>query len=251
MNTVVNSYDSFDPHAYLNAYYSEIGTEADGLLRFLVNVFADLEDGLSVLEFGGGPTIIGMIAAARRAAEIHYCDYLAANRDVVLDWLSGNEDAFDWAPFIQRTLQYEGASPLSDAAVSDRARQIRNAVTRVLACDVFQTPPVETDQLYDVVTAHYCLDAVTDSKEAWYENILKMKALLKPGATLVMSSLQEARFSNFGGKKFPNVFLQENDVRAYLERAGFLPDHIQVTSAPADHAQREYSGVIFAAAVEL
>ncbi|NDJ52392.1 MAG: hypothetical protein GYB68_04795, partial [Chloroflexi bacterium] len=238
MNSVVNPYDSFDPHAYLNMYYSEIGTEGDGLLRFLVDVFVDLNDGITVLEFGGGPTIIGMIAAARRASEIHYADYLPANRDVVQDWLSGNEDAFDWNPFIQRTLQYEDKSPLSDAAVSARAQQIRNAVTRVLACDIFQTPPVHTDQLYDVVTAHYCLDAVTESKEAWYENILKMKRLLKLGGTLVISSLQEARFSNLGGNKFLNVFLQENDVSAYLERAGFLPEHIRVKSAPADHAQR-------------
>lgn len=241
------TYDLFDPQAYLNAYYGEIGTEADGLLRFLVDVFAGLDNELTVLEFGGGPTIIGLIAAAQRANEIHYCDYLLTNRAVIEEWLAGSADAFDWSPFIAQTLQYEAAN----TTVAERAEQIRRVLTRVMPCDIFKSPPVATDTVYDVVMAHYCLDAVTDSRAEWINNIRKLKTLLKPGGTFVMSSLREAHFSDFGGSRFPNVYLMEEDVREALLAAGFRSDSVHIESAPADHAQREYSGVIFASAVEL
>ncbi|MCI0709199.1 MAG: NNMT/PNMT/TEMT family class I SAM-dependent methyltransferase [Chloroflexi bacterium] len=244
------TYNAFDPLAYLNAYYSEIGTEADGLMTFLVEVFAGLEHGVSVLEFGGGPTIIGMIAAAPRASEIHFCDYVDANRAVVQKWLDGQDEDFDWTPFIKRTLQLEGVSEPGGTDIAERSQQLRNVVTRVVPCDLYQSPPVETDQLYDVVTAHYCLDAVTNDKNEWHGHIQAMKALLKPGGTFIMSSLHEAQFSDFGGTRFPNVYLQQEDVSEALLQAGFIPSSIIVSAAPADHAQREYSGVIFASAVQ-
>ena len=244
------TYNAFDPLAYLNAYYSEIGSEADGLMTFLVEVFTGLENGVSVLEFGGGPTIIGMIAAARCAGEIHFCDYVDANRAVVQKWLDGQDEDFDWTSFIKRTLQLEGVAEPTETDVMARSQQLRNVVTRVMPCDLYQSPPVQTDQLYDVVTAHYCLDAVTNDKAEWHGHILAMKTLLKPGGTFIMSSLREAQFSDFGGTRFPNVYLQQEDVSQALLQAGFIPTSITVSTAPADHAQREYSGVIFASAVQ-
>ena len=242
------TYNAFDPLAYLHAYYSGIGTEADGLMQFAVDAFATLPKEITLLEFGGGPTIIGMIAAARVANEIHFCDYVPANRNVVQKWLDGDDEDFDWTPFIARTLQHEDIPAPTETDIATRVDKLRHLVTQVVPCDLYQTPPVQTDQSYDVVTAHYCLDAVTNDKKEWHSHITKMRSLLKPGGTFIMSSLREAKFSDFGGTRFPNVHLQEPDVHEALLNTGFNAASINVISAPADHDQREYSGVIFSSA---
>jgi hypothetical protein len=60
--------------------------------------------------------------------------------------------------------------------------------------------------------------------------------------------LLDATYSDFGHTRYPNVRLQETDVREALEATGFEPASIRLVSAPADHAGREYRGVVFAAA---
>lgn len=237
-------YEAFSPRDYLHAYYGELQSEADGLLSFLVDRLAPLPDKLEILEFGGGPTLIGVIPAARRAASIHFCDYVEANRTEVSNWLSRKGDTFDWSPFIARCLELEG----STENVAERAARMRHVVYSVTACDIFSTPPVSAEGLFDVVISNYCLDAVTDSKPVWHDHIRNLKGLLKPGGLFVFSSLLRARFSDFGETRYPNVYLEEQDVREALAATGFDPATIVVETAPADHDSREYEGVIFGAA---
>jgi len=244
-------YQAFDPHTYLESYYKVLGSEADGLLRFLTESFASLPDNLRVLEFGGGPTIISMIPAARSANSIDFCDYVDANRDVVQRWIDGDEQDFDWNPYIVQTLKYEGIVEPTPEQVSERAARIRQIVHSIQSCDIYQSPPVNVSGKYDVIISNYCLDAVTDSKIEWYDNIRNLCGLLQRGGLLILSSLREATFSDFGETRFPNVYLQEADVREALEIVGFPEEGIRVVSAEADHTAREYTGVIFASAVEL
>lgn len=241
-------YQAFSPREYLASYYGVLGSEAEGLLRFLFRTFSYVDYGRRILEFGGGPTIISLIAAAPKASDITFCDYVAENRAVVRRWLDGDEADFDWTPYIVRALQLEGINQPTPQQIQTRASLIRQKVTGVLTCDIYATPPVETDGPFDVIITNYCLDAVTADKAEWHDHIRNLRGLLAPGGTFMMSSLREAQFSYFGETRFPNVFLQEQDVREALEIAGFAPETIHVTVAAADHPQREYSGVIFGSA---
>lgn len=244
-------YDVFNPLDYLQSYYGELKSEAEGLLQFLVDAFATLPQDVSVLEFGAGPTIIGLIPAAHKAKSIHFCDYVESNRNVVNRWLSGDEHDFDWTPFIMRALQMEGIANPTPEQIAERSERIRDIVTKVSSCDIYQTPPVDTTQKFDVIITNYCLDAVTGDKTEWQAHIRNLKTLLKSNGMFVMSSLQEAQYSDFGDTRFPNVYLVEDDIPEALRLAGFSADSIRVVSAPADHDQREYRGVIFASAIEL
>jgi len=47
----------FDPIAYLNEYYDDLGEENLAILRFYVEVFHDLAPKSTMLDFGSGPTI--------------------------------------------------------------------------------------------------------------------------------------------------------------------------------------------------
>ncbi|MCA9912706.1 MAG: methyltransferase domain-containing protein [Anaerolineae bacterium] len=244
-------YQAFDPLDYLKTYYTVIGSEGDGMLRFLAETFSALPANLRVLEYGGGPTIIGMISAATRAASMDFCDYVDSNRALVQRWLSGDEQDFDWNPFLARALEFEGIEAPTNEQVGERAALMRRVVHNVLPGDIYAMPPAPVEGRYDVVMSHFCLDAVTREKAQWQENIRNLCTLLQPGGTLILSSLREAHFPEEGKRAFPNVYLQEEDVRETLESVGFPAESIRIVSADADNTDRDYTGIILSSSVAL
>lgn len=244
------AYQAFSPQAYLASYYNPLGSEADGLLRFLTETVNALPANLTVLEFGAGPTIISLIPTAGSARCIDVADYVTANRDVITRWLHGDESDFDWTPYFRRTLQLEGQAQPTPSQIAARAALVRQVVRDVLPCDITHAPPVATSERYDLIISNYTLDAVTNDRDEWLGHIRRLKALLAPGGTLLLSSLRQATYSDFGQTRYPNVYLEEADLPQALTAAGFDPSTIRTAASPADHAQREYTGVIFASAVE-
>jgi hypothetical protein len=85
---VTEDWGQFDPSAYLQEYYSDIGFENFALLRFLAETFPSIPKGGRMLEFGGGPTIYPLISAVTRVDEIHFADFLQVNLDEVGRWIN-------------------------------------------------------------------------------------------------------------------------------------------------------------------
>jgi hypothetical protein len=245
-----SSYLTFSAREYLDLYYNIIGSEGEGLLNFLTTTFSNLPDNLHILEFGGGPTVISLMCVAHKAAAITFCDYVAENRAVVERWLAGDESDFDWSPYIERTLQLEGIANPTRQQIQHRAQLIRERVKAVLPCDIYQSPPAALDQQFDVIICNYTLDAVTGEKTEWHTHIRNLCQLLAPGGVFILASLREADSTYLGGVRYPNVYLQEQDVVEAMRVVGFPADSIRVASADADHAARDYTGVIFSSAVD-
>jgi hypothetical protein len=241
-----DSYDSFNPSSYLDSYYKVLGNEATGLLRFLCRAFQRIPRGSTVLEFGGGPTLIGLIPAARTAREIHFSDYSPKNLAKIRTWLGGNESGFDWTDCIVACLKLEGYLEPTSNQIAGRKEQIRDAVSQVVSCNINDSPPLHTGRHYDAIISNYCIDAVTDSKAEWIESIRKLKGLLNPGGTLILSSILQASYYHFGETRYPNVYLTPTDVREALQVCQFNASSIRIETAPPDNREREYHGVIFA-----
>ncbi|MDA0689716.1 MAG: guanitoxin biosynthesis pre-guanitoxin forming N-methyltransferase GntF [Proteobacteria bacterium] len=240
-------YGGFSPLEYLRAFYSEIDSESEGLLQFLVSVFDSAPHAPLVLEFGSGPVLISAIPAARRARAIHYCDFVPANREYLTRWLAGEDAEFDWSPYIARCLELEG-KVVSEKAIRQRAHNIRDLVRRVVSCNIFDPLPIRTRYQYEVIISNYCLDAVTTSKQEWQLFTRRLAKLLKPGGTLVLSSLRKTEFFEFGTSRYANVVLDVDDLADAFTQAGFDPQSIRVEST---HCEQDYcnkQGVIFAAA---
>lgn len=241
------NYSGFSPLDYLRAYYSVPGSESDGLLRFLVSVFSEITNSPLVLDFGSGPTLISAIPAARRARAIHLGDYVPENRQYISRWLDGEDQEFDWSPYVARCLELEDVetSPLN---IARRMSRVRDLVTRVEHCDASRGIPIRTRCKYEVIVCNYCLDAITNSRYEWQLYIERLARLLKPGGTLVLSSLRQTEFYEFGSTRYANVLLDIDDMPEAFERAGFDAKTVRVESAQPDHHDREYKGVIFASA---
>jgi hypothetical protein len=246
---ITQDWTQFDPVAYLDEYYGDIGSENLALLSFLAETYRQLPKGGVLLDFGGGPTIYPLISAVTRVDEIHFCDYLEANLDEVRRWLAADPAAFDWDEFIAKALELETGAACTDADVLRRATEIRERVTRLLPCDAARSPAVAGLRTpYDVVLTNFCAESATSDLGTWRRYMANIVSLLKPGGWLVMSALEGATRYSVGPRSFPAVDISERDLVDLLVENGFPRQGIQLRSVPADRVTRDYKGLVLAAA---
>lgn len=248
-SSVTRDWAEFDPNAYLDEYYGDIGSENLELLRFLAEAYQDVTPGSVMLDFGGGPTIYPLISAVHQVAEIHFSDYLEANLGEVRKWIAGDPRAFDWNAFIAQALEIEvGRTPSADE-IETRAREIRKRVTRLMRCDASRQPPIEGEHRpYDVVLTNFCAESATCDQWEWLSFMMNILSLLKPGGRLIMSALKGATRYSVGARSFPAVDIAEQDLVDLLEEAGFDGKSIEIRSVAPDRPTRDYAGLMLATA---
>jgi len=248
---ITQNWAYFDPVAYLDEYYADLGGENLALLRFLAETWARLPKGGVLLDFGGGPAIYSLISAATRVDEIHFADYLDTNLDEVRRWLADEPLAFDWDDFIRTALEIETGGSCVDQDVERRAREIRACVTRVMSCDASRTPPIaRPHRLYDVLSTSFCAESATSDRAQWQAYMANIVSVLKPGGWLVMSALEGATRYAVGPHAFPAVNVSARDLADLLEKLGFPRAGIEIHSIPADRPSRDYAGLMVAVAVK-
>lgn len=241
----------FDPSAYLHEYYSDLGEENLAILRFYTDVFHAMAPTGTMLDFGSGPTIYSLIAAVTKVKEIQIVEYLEANRLELRKWLMRDNTAFNWLPFIKKTIELEQKGWCSAFDLARREALIRNHVTSIGRCDVRQTPPfVGGWQTYDIVASNFCAESITDSRSEWRFFLENISSLVKVGGTLIMTTLKQATSYSVGSHRFPAVCIDEADLASALLAAGFSSASIEIRSVPADRPSRHYQGLMLATAVK-
>ena len=242
-------WQEFNPRAYLQEYYSDLGGENSALLRFFVDAYKVIPHNSSLLDFGGGPTIYPLIGAANKVKEIHLYDYLQANLTEVLQWLRRKKVAFNWQPFVSATLELEKGRPCTPSDVAERGEQIRKRITRLSRCDARLDPPLHGPvQKYDVVVSNFCAESATDDRQQWRTFMRNITSLLRPGGKFIISALKGAHSYSVGHKIFPAVSINETDLAWGLITAGCKPESIDIRSVPADRPSRYYEGLMLAVA---
>ncbi|OGO06837.1 MAG: hypothetical protein A2Y73_03305 [Chloroflexi bacterium RBG_13_56_8] len=248
---VTKDYTAFDPQAYLQEYYADIGPENQALLGFLVRGFRDVPADSLVLDLGGGPALYATIAAAAKAREIHFADYSLANLDEIRKWIQRRPDAFDWKEFVGAVLEQEGVgrSPQDIAAREDR---VRARLTRLMHCDVKRPCPIDdVPAQYDVVMTNFCAEAAATDRAEWFHCMCNIASLLRPGGRLLLSTIKGAQSYGVGEAAFFAVHLVENDLQEMLLQTGFDPASIAIRTEPADRPERHYQALMFATATKL
>lgn len=241
---VTQNWAEFSPRDYLQEYYSNIGPENLALLKFTAKAFENIPSNGVLLDFGGGPTIYPLIAAADNVAEIHFSDYLEENLKEVHLWLQGEPSAFDWREFIKTDLQLKGYSYPTTQAISQREGLIRQKVTKTFRCDANNFPPISVPRLYDVLVTYFCAESATDDWAQWRRYLRNIVSLLKPNGFLLLSALKGASCYAVGEQFFPSVSLQEEDLTQALLEEGFDLSSIVAETIPSDHPSHEYEGLI-------
>jgi hypothetical protein len=245
-----HDYSVFNPKTYLEEYYSTVPPENVAHLRFMVKAFASVLPSSLTLDFGGGPTLYTLLVAAGKVHNIHYSDYLQANRDEMQKWLRGDADAFNWQESVREVLEMEGKQP-SPHNIAARERLIRRHVKRVLACDVTQCSPIEgVGQAYDVLVSNLCIEAVAKDKGQWKRYLRHVTSLLKPGGKLIMTAVRGGNAYSVGQNVFHVLPIFEPDFEEALPEIGFIKESIQIEWSPADHPVYPYEGLLFVTATK-
>ena len=238
--------DAFDPGEYLRQYYLSIDQENDQLLRFFAESHRDTRPDATVLEFGSGPALYSLITAAAKVETIHVCDRLESNLEELRAWKRGDEGAFNWEPFIQRALEFEGIEEVTQADILRRTRLLRHKLTNFCFCDALNSSPLQGNHLpnYDIVQANFVLEAITASLVEWERAFQNLLSLLKPHGTLLMSSVKNATYYQIEGKQLPTANIDEQTIMRVLRKAHFKAENISIQIIPSNPPYRGYSDIL-------
>ena len=182
-------YDSFDADAYLKDFY--VGTIARyHRVPLSVKFISQFADGsIEMLDVGGGPCIIPLIIAARKATRYVHADYAQNNRTAVERWWKKDPTGFDWRENIRYVLKLEGSSG-TDEEVMEREELMRRVLCDVIYCDVLSDDiiPPGFEGPYDVVSCISCLECVCSSLQSLSAAIGRLSHLVKGGGYLILEN---------------------------------------------------------------
>jgi NNMT/PNMT/TEMT family protein len=238
--------DLFNSREYLQQYYTSVDPENEQLLKFFVECHKDTQPHTTILEFGSGPTLYSLITAAAKVETIHVCDHLESNLQEIQAWKRGTEGAFNWQPFIQRALELEGMTRVTQADILARTALLQKKLTHFCFCDALNTSPLQGNHFktYDIVQANFVLEAVTSSLVEWEGAFQNLLSLLKPQGTLLLSAVKNAAYYQVQGRQLPTASIDEQAFRRVLSRASFKEDHISIQTIPSNPPYRGYSDIL-------
>jgi hypothetical protein len=243
---VGDTFEPFNPQAYLQEYYRHLGEENRALLHFLNDAYACIfieKSSARILEFGGGPTIYQLISAAKYAVSIDFSDYLDANLWEVQCWLQNQPGMFGWEDYLQYVLDQEGG-PSDGHAREQRAQLIRTKVRRLLTCDAKQADPLGAAYRahYDIVSVNFVLESITTEMAEWDQLIVNAASLVGPDGYLLMCAITGATSYRVGDRFFPAVPISRDLLESKLQQQHFLVLRSHEIEAE-QHERQGYDGI--------
>jgi NNMT/PNMT/TEMT family len=244
-------FDTFVPNEYLNEYYSTVLSENNNLLRFLSNAVASLDlRHVSVLEYGGGPTVYQLISLAGHAESIHFTDHLESNLDEVKRWLEDDKRAHDWRPFVRAALIHEGNLEPADDLIRERETLLRSRMKSFGKVNAFV--PEEDDipsRDFDLVSACFVAESISSTRSQWMEAMSSICTYVGDDGFLLMTAIRNASYWVSGGKRYPGYPINRRDVLSVLNRLGLYPILVEEVDAEVTDSSSDsfegYDGMIF------
>jgi len=235
---LVDDYGLFRPLDYLNEYHAKWDAEDDFTSRFIHEAFHSIDPQDSMIDIGGGPTIYQLISARNKVRTITFAEYLESNRDEVNKWRRNEADAFDWDPYFRHYLRLENNNP--DTSIEQMKSRLRVRMTEFLPCDLNDPEPIAGPaRTFDVVSSHYCLEAICKNDDDLVSKLTKLVSLARPGGYLIMSCLSDAECYQVGDFNFYAYKVDKERFLEVLRQLGCTL--LKVETGPATH-DRNYGG---------
>ena len=239
-----DSNEDFGPSVYLRHAFnnSDHDFQRQTSLRCCHEALKSLPNGLSILDYGTGPSLHETVLTAAKASEIILSDYSEANRKALRQWLEKHPEAFDWSPhFSYAVRELEGGE---EEYVEERQEMIRQVVKAVVHCDLTQDPPIESgyDRQYDVVNSCFCVCSASRTHQEYREGITKLAKLVKPGGVLMIyeSEHRTCQLASYylNNRPFPYVAVTSDFALKAFRDAGFSDVTIRIFELDPQHPSR-------------
>ncbi|XP_053120005.1 phenylethanolamine N-methyltransferase [Hemicordylus capensis] len=228
VRTVAESYQTFNPRAYLQNNYmpprANFTSEefvVPWKLRCLADTFATGEIcGHTLIDIGTGPTIYQLLSACNYFEEIVATDYLEVNRTEIQKWVLGEDpDGFDWSPYIQHVCKIEGKGE----PWKEKEQKLKKKLKKILPIDVHQPNPLGSllSQPADALVSTFCLEAVSPNRPSFDQALQNVTTLLKPNGHFLMIGALEESFYLAGEARLCVVPVSEADVKESFAKSGY------------------------------
>lgn len=238
-------YNYLDPSEYINFKYkrtpgnshpdtcqcSEFSLEC--LSRYFKTPSTTKKNGLKILDFGCGPTMINVISAVPKASEIVLAEYTESYRGFVQKWLDKDPSAYDWSPYFKHVVQtLEG---MSEEDSVKRMEELRSKVKAIVPCDINQDEFIAKgyEGPYDIVMTFQCLMTCCKDVESYNSAVKKLASLVKVGGRLILYTSKredcDVGFYTIKGKMFYDALpLSEKILTEALKQNGFTDIYQEV-----------------------
>ncbi|XP_027628691.1 nicotinamide N-methyltransferase isoform X2 [Tupaia chinensis] len=181
-----------------------------------------------LIDIGSGPTIYQLLSACESFKEIIATDYTDQNLRELEKWLKKEPGAFDWSPVVTYVCDLEG----NRVKGPEKEEKLRQAIKRVLKCDVTQSQPLGAVCLppADCLLSALCLDAACADLPTYRNALQNLGSLLKPGGFLVIVDALKSSYYTIGEQRFSSLCLGREAVEAAVRDAGYSIEQFEVIS---------------------
>ncbi len=208
-----------------------------------------------LLEFGGGPVLYPLISASPFISEITFADYMQSSIDAITAWKDESKGSHDWSPYFQFVLsELEGCEVGKEELALLRQKDLRKKLSELYLCDlraeelVTSLPPDNLHKKFDIISTHFCCDAVAKTIEEYQDFVKSLNKYLRPGGFIIsLVSLEESYWHKYGDERNFHLFLRKEDVKLAYEMAGFSIVQSIVHTFPesSQHILNDSKAVIF------
>ena len=253
----------FDGREYLKIFYStsDGSSEEKGfalfhrkqVIRFFKKYNSKWDNNTArLLEFSGGASVAGLISAVPYVNQIIFSAYTEGERKEVKLWKFEEDGAHDWSDHFKLVVN-ELENITGDTAWSDREKLLRQRITAIIGCDIFQDCPLSIKQdPFEIISTSLCLEAVCKTYLEYKAAVKKLVTLLKPGGFLTMFVVERDTFYMVGKKRWPCFPVTLEQVKEALADAGMVVLVAERDPAPMNQIQNptvsDYKAVLFVAA---
>lgn len=233
----VSNFVEFNPQKYFAEYFPDPMIQDEKLLlEFLIEYLKKLPTTSLALDFGCGPVVSHLIPLVTKAQEIHAADFTSIYRTEIENWAAKKSNAHDWSLYTSETLKIEGFLDPTKEEIEQRENLVRKKLKKILSCDITKPDPMglEARGLYQLVTSHYCVEALGVDLPTWRIYMRNLMSLVAPGGTLILSFIgtmfpsESANFYRVGSEYFTNTNVTPTTITSCLIENGFVDFDLQV-----------------------
>jgi NNMT/PNMT/TEMT family len=239
-------FESFPARAYLEYYYSYVGSENEAMMRTLANFAAQFEPCFEhVVEVAGGPSVVPILslcaATGRSPSSVTFTDISSKNMEEAQLWLHDRPGAFEYTKVLRWLSNEHALEP-------GRIEQLARASEWTLpVIDLRKPLPANMVNAFDTVSSHFFAESATNDRDTLVTLLSGIARLGKPEARVFLSFMRRSVGYTVAGMDFPAVPVDEDTLPGILEVADFHLGEMECYAIDTeDPPTRDgYEGMVF------
>jgi NNMT/PNMT/TEMT family len=239
-------FESFPARAYLEKYYSYVGSENEGMMRALADFSRQFEPRFEdVIEVAGGPSVVPILSLCASTGcsprSVTFTDISSKNMEEAELWLGNHSAAFHY----REVLDWLASEHMLDPTrIEQLARGSRWTLPVV---DLREPLPANMVNAFDTVSSHFFAESATRDPDTLVTLLSSIARLGAPDARVFLSFMRRSVGYTVAGIDFPAVPVDEHSLPDLLEVAGFhLSDmEYRTIGAETPPTRLGYEGMVF------